>query len=310
MKTIFLPTLQQTGRWLAVASVYFLSSASAFAGFTVDIAAPALNSIFYTAAATGATSHDINAVFSKAGTPPNDMIVSTLYSAGTIRIKVLLPPGTSSAFIRGESNDWIGTPGQQPVVGIIPTEITGTCPTVTSGVVFSCNDIVLQAPAGGLSMPLYVGSALTAPKTITFILHHPGAGSFSFGSLTISMQISNVADYSSWWNTTLGSGTPTNPSTDPGTNPGTNPGTDPGTNPGTNPGTDPTTPPPTSNCPGVSTMAASIASNMVITVPRSNWHLCMIPMIRRRSLLNWIWLPWLFCHAATNACDLGISSVL
>jgi hypothetical protein len=159
-----------------------------------------------------------------------------------------LPPGTSSAFIRGESNDWIGTPGQQPVFGIIPTEITGTCPTVSNGVVFSCNDIVLQAPAGGLSAPLYVGSALTAPKTITFILHHPGAGSFSFGSLTLSMQISNVADYTSWWNTTLGSGAPTDP--------------------GTNPGTDPSTPPPTSNCPGVSTMAASIASNMVITVPR------------------------------------------
>jgi len=172
---------------------------NAYAAFTVDLTAPALSSTFYKQP-TSTLEHEVIAQYSKDGLPPNDMVVPTLAGGSTLRLKLLLPPGVKQAFIRGESNDWIGVPGQQPVVGVVVGEITGTCPSTTDNLAFTCDGVVLASPAGGLSMPLYIGEALAQPKYVSLVLHNPGNKTFSFGSLSISMLVGSVSAYKTWLN--------------------------------------------------------------------------------------------------------------
>lgn len=174
----------------------FVLNAPVWAGFEVDLIAPALTSTFYSAP-TNNTLHTINADYARNAPAPYDMIVPTLSSGNTLRIRVLLPPGTKQAVIRGESNDWIGATGKQPVVGVIPQEITGACPFTSDGISYACSGVMLQPPAGGLSMPLYAGTVLTTPTYVNFVLHNP-SGSFSFSSLSIAIQINDVAAYKAW----------------------------------------------------------------------------------------------------------------
>jgi hypothetical protein len=233
-----------------------LTTSSALAALAVDLTAPSLTTTFYSAP-TSDGQHVINADYNKSGSPPYDMIVPNLTGGNTLRIKVLLPPGTKYANIRGESNNWIGASGQQPVVGVVSQDITSSnCPVTTDGILYSCMGVTLQPPAGGLAMPLYSGSALTAPKYVSFVLHNP-SGDFSFSSLSIAIQISDVAAYKTWRSARPWAGGVSTNSVDGLT------GTD-STGTGTNTGTG-TTP---TGCPTGSALMPTISTDLTLTIPR------------------------------------------
>lgn len=174
------------------------SISQAFAAFSIDMTIPSLNSTYYKAIASGTTQYVINADYTQNSAPPNNMVVSQLLAGSTMRLKVLLPPGTKYANIRGESNDWIGATGKAPVVGVLSQDITGVCPSSSDGVSYSCDGVSLSPPAGGLSMPLYAGTELTQPKYVHFVLHNPSTTTFTFISLSISIQITNATAYNAW----------------------------------------------------------------------------------------------------------------
>jgi hypothetical protein len=178
--------------------VVALNINQAWAAFSIDLTTPSLNSTSYTKATS--TQHTIYAEYAQNGTPPNNMVVGSLSSGATMHLKVLLPPGTKQAVIRGESNDWIGATGKQPVVGVVNQDITGACPSTSDGITFSCNGVMLAPPSGGLSSQLYSGTELTLPQYAHFILHNPSSTSFTFTTLTISIQITNTSAYTSWLN--------------------------------------------------------------------------------------------------------------
>jgi hypothetical protein len=182
------------------------SVSQAFAAFSIDMTIPSLNSTYYKAIASGTTQYVINADYTKNGTSPN-MVVSELLAGNTMRLKVLLPPGTKYANIRGESNDWIGATGKAPVVGVLNQDVTGACPSSSDGVSYSCDGVSLSPPAGGLSMPLYAGTELTQPKYAYFILHNPSTSTFTFSSLSLSIQITNATAYNAWLNARPWAGT-------------------------------------------------------------------------------------------------------
>lgn len=166
------------------------------AAFSIDLTIPSLNTTYYKQATS--TQHTIYAEYAQNGTPPNNMIVQTLQAGATMHIKVLLPPGTKQAVIRGESNDWIGSTGKQPVIGILNQEITGACPISTDGVSYSCSGVLLSPPSGGLSSQLYVGNELTLPQYAHFVLHNPSTSTFTFSTLAITTQITNTTAYNAW----------------------------------------------------------------------------------------------------------------
>jgi len=228
--------------------------------FTQDITAPALSSTFYGAPAASSTQYTINADYSKTSAAPYNMIVSSMIGGDTLRIKVLLPPGTKQAVVRGESNDWIGVSGQQPVVGVIPQDITGTCPTTADNIIYTCSGVTLQPPAGGLSMMLYTGDILTTPKYVNFVLHVP-SGNFSFSSLNIAIQINDVAAYTTWRNARpWAGGTSTNSIDGLGSNGGTT-----------------TTP---TGCPTGSALMPSVSSDLTLTIPRLHFTLGGLPEMK------------------------------
>jgi hypothetical protein len=241
-----------------------LTTSTVLAAFAVDLTAPSLTTTFYSTPAND-SQHVINADYNKSGAPPYDMIVPSLAGGSALKIKVLLPPGTKYANIRGESNDWIGASGQQPVVGVISQDVTSNCPVTTDNILYSCMGVTLQPPAGGLSMPLYSGSILTAPKYVNFVLHNP-SGNFSFSSLSIAIQISDVAAYKTWRNARPWAGGVSTNSIDglTGTDStGTNAGTNAGTNTGTNTGTTAPT-----GCPTGSALMPTISTDLTLTIPR------------------------------------------
>lgn len=249
--------MNKVSSWLIKLTAGLVLSTPVWAAFSIDLTAPALNSTFY-AAPTNDSQHTINADYARNAAPPYDMIVSSMSAGNTLRIKVLLPPGTKQAVIRGESNDWIGISGQQPVVGVVSQDITGACPTTADGTSYSCSGVTLQPPAGGLSMQLYAGAMLTAPKYVHFILHNP-SGNFSFSSLSIAIQINDVAAYKTWRNARPWAGGVSTNSVDGLT------GTDStGTNPGTGTGTT-TTP---TGCPTGSALMPTISTDSTLTIPR------------------------------------------
>lgn len=168
----------------------------AWAGFNVDLTVPSLTSTYYKPAVS--SQHIINAEYAENAIPPNNMVVPALTAKATMRLKVLLPPGTKQAVIRGESNDWIGAVGKQPVIGVLYQEVIGNCPTSTDGVTYSCNGVLLSPPSGGLSSQLYAGTELTQPQYAYFVLHNPADTGFSFKSLNISIQINNTTAYNAW----------------------------------------------------------------------------------------------------------------
>jgi len=242
-----------------------LTTSSAFAAFAVDLTAPSLTTTFY-GAPTSDAQYVINADYSKSSAPPYDMIVPSLTGGNTLRIKVLLPPGTKYANIRGESNDWIGASGQQPVVGAIPQDITSSCPVTTDNILYSCMGVTLQPPAGGLSMPLYSGSALTAPKYVNFVLHNP-SGNFSFSTLSLAIQITDVAAYKTWRNARPWAGGASTNSVDGLTGTDSTGGTTTGgtTTGGTTTGGTTTTP---TGCPSGSALMPTISTDLTLTIPR------------------------------------------
>jgi hypothetical protein len=168
----------------------------AWAAFSVDLTVPSLNSTYYRQSTS--SQYIINADYAENGVAPNNMIVPPLAAGATMRLKVLLPPGTKQAVIRGESNDWIGAVGKQPAIAILNQDITGTCPVSVDSVSYSCNGVLLSPPSGGLSSQLYAGAELTLPQYAHFVLHNPAAAGFSFKSLSISIQIANMAAYNAW----------------------------------------------------------------------------------------------------------------
>jgi hypothetical protein len=190
------------------------SISQAFAAFSIDMTLPSLNSTYYKATVSGTTQYVINADYTQNSAPPNNMPVSQLSAGNAMRLKVLLPPGTKYANIRGESNDWIGATGKAPVVGILDQDVTGVCPSSSDGVSYSCNGVSLSPPAGGLSMPLYAGAELTLPKYVHFILHNPSTTTFTFSTLSISIQITNATAYNTWLSARPWSGGASTNSTD------------------------------------------------------------------------------------------------
>jgi len=199
---------------LAVIGFIVGSVGQAFAAFSVDMTLPSLSSTYYKAIASGTTQYVINADYAQNSAPPNNMVVSQLSPNSSMRLKVLLPPGTKYANIRGESNDWIGATGKAPVVGVLSQDITGVCPSSSDGVSYSCDGVSLSPPAGGLSMPLYAGTELTQPKYVHFVLHNPSSSTFTFSTLSISIQITNATAYNAWLNVRPWAGTGGTGSTD------------------------------------------------------------------------------------------------
>lgn len=260
--------MNKVSSWLTTLTAGLVLSTPVWAAFNIDLTAPALNSTFYSAP-TNDSQHTINADYARNAAPPYNMIVSSMSGGNTLRIKVLLPPGTKQAVIRGESNDWIGVSGQQPVVGVISQDITGACPSTSDGVSYSCSGVTLQPPAGGLSMPLYAGTVLTAPKYVNFVLHNP-SGNFSFSSLSIAIQINDVAAYKTWRNARPWAGGVSSNSVDglTGTDStGSSGGTTTGgtTTGGTTSGGTTTTP---TGCPTGSALMPTVSTDLTLTIPR------------------------------------------
>ncbi len=251
----------------SIAGFVCLTSYNAVA-FTVDMSLPGITQQIYASPQTGAASHTLVAAYALGGTPPYDMVIPTLSSSSSLRLKILLPPGTSQASIRGESNNWIGTPGNQPVFAVVDGETLTNCPVSSGSGSFTCNGQVMEPPSGGLSAFLYLGNVLVAPKTVSFVLNNPGSADFSFSTLAISMTISDVAAYTNWLATTFNTG-------------GTTTGTGTTTTGGTGTGTGTTTGGATTGaggssatqnpCTSAADMVSSISSDLEIRIPRMHF---------------------------------------
>ncbi len=167
-----------------------------YAAFVIDQTIPQLSTAFYTAPVTGTRQHSLSIGYAI----PGNMPLPTLQPVSTLRLKILLPPGTSQASIRAESNNWIGVPGSQPVIAVIESEVTeSTCP-IAQGSAFTCAGQVMEPPSGGLSKFLYLGNPLSQPRYVNFVLHNPGSSTFDFATLSISAEITNLTAYAAWLN--------------------------------------------------------------------------------------------------------------
>jgi hypothetical protein len=159
--------------------------------FNVDQLMTGFSPFYYKEPYPGSSSVDLYFSYGSGAIP-------TIGAGQSLRLRMLVPPGVSKVSIRGESNDWIGATCKQPVMATLSGEITGSCPYTTDGCVYSCGSVVMSPSAGGLSQLVYNGTQLSEARYMYFVLKNSASEPFSFGSLTVSMQVSCVDAYNAW----------------------------------------------------------------------------------------------------------------
>ncbi|MDM8546653.1 hypothetical protein QUF61_09195 [Candidatus Venteria ishoeyi] len=143
-----------------------------------------------------------------------NMPVRTVTPGRRLRIRVLAPPGTTYVAISGESNNWQGGAGnnplQKPVVGGFDYDpgiyrirpIQRPQDASNGNLYFSDLHPVtaaLNEPLYGTGSPVY--PALDEPRYLHFILYNPaGSLQLNFGSLKFSMLIGDANAYNTWRN--------------------------------------------------------------------------------------------------------------
>lgn len=175
------------GILLTCASFYALTVSNAPA-YDVVTQATDLNNTVYTQPPAGAIEHYLFSTPAASSLP-------ALQPGQSMLVKILAPAGTTSVSIRGESLLWTGASG--PVVATFSDAIPESCPSFVGGI-YVCGDVPLTIPTAGLSHMVYRGVPLSQARYMYLVMRNGDSRTFTFGSLTATIKIGDIAAYKTW----------------------------------------------------------------------------------------------------------------